>query len=220
MTVIAKTYGLEDERERAAAAAHTRVRWDLRVIIDLVPAGTKVLDLGCGDGTLLSALLERKTVFARGVEVQERNVRTCIARGLSVRHGNIEHGLADFPDRAFDFVILSQTIGYLNQPLAVLSEMLRVGRFAVISMENAGYWRRRVRAVVGQGAGATLASDQPVIRSITLGQFEKALKQLGLKTARRRFVGALGWMWPCLLADTAVYLVTKGEFKKQQKENT
>ena len=209
MTVIARTYGLEAARVYAAAVASVRVRWDLRVIIDLVPAGTKVLDLGCGDGTLLSELLERKTVFARGVEVREENVRSCIARGLSVRHGNIEHGLADFPDHAFDFVILSQTIGYLNQPLSVLSEMLRVGRFAVISMENAGYWRRRIRAVAGQGAGSTLASGQPVIRSITLGQFEKALKQLGLKAARRCFVRALGWVWPSLLADTAVYLVTK-----------
>jgi methionine biosynthesis protein MetW len=214
MTVIAKTYGLEDARGYAAAAASARVRWDLRVIIDLVPAGTKVLDLGCGDGTLLSEMLELKTVFARGVEVQENNVRTCIARGLSVRHGDIEHGLADFQDRAFDFVILSQTIGYLNRPLSVLSEMLRVGRFAVISMENAGYWRRRVRAAVGQGAGSPIASGQPVTRSITLGQFEQALNQLGLKAARTRFVGALGWVWPSLLADTAVYLVTKEEFKK------
>lgn len=94
--------------------------------------------------------------------------------------------------------------------------MLRVGRFAVISLENAGYWRRRVQAVAGQGAGSTLASGLPVIRSITLGQFEKALKQLGLKAARRCFVGTLGWVWLSLLADTTIYLVTKDEFKKQQ----
>ena len=218
MTAITKVYGLEERPQAAEAASASRadLRPDLKVIIDVVPAGTRVLDLGCGDGSLLGELLERKTVFARGVEVEEKNVRVCISRGLSVRHGDIEDGLADYPDRSFDFVILSQTLGYLNRPLPVLAEILRVGRHAVISLENAGHWRRRLRAVTGKGAGYTILSGLPVVRSITLGQFEAALKELGLKAERRRFIGAWAWLWPSLLARTAVYLVTKDESKTRK----
>lgn len=186
-------------------------RPDLQVIIQMVPEGARVLDLGCGDGTLLAQLVERRGVAGRGVEVDEAKVRACIAKGLSVRHGNIEEGLADFPDGMFDVVILSQTLAYLNRPLAVLQEMARVGRLAIVSLENAGHWRARWRAVSGEGAGSTLTSREPRVRSITLWQFQESLRELDLKAEEHVFLRGHQRLqaWPSLLADTAVYAITK-----------
>lgn len=146
-------------------------RLDIEAIVGLVPPTARVLDLGCGDGNLLSALVQRKQVVARGVEIDESNVRACISRGLSVRHGNIEEGLADYRDNAFDYVILSQTIAYLDQPESVVREMLRVGKFGIISFDNAGCLRDRWRALLGRGSGYDLCSGQPRMRAITIPQF-------------------------------------------------
>lgn len=189
----------------------TPTRPDLQVIVQMVPQGTHVLDLGCGDGALLSQLVEHKGVLGRGVEVDEANVRACVAKGLSVRHGNIEEGLADFPDGMFDVVILSQTLAYLNRPLPVLREMARVGRSAIISLENAGHWRARWRALSGGGAGSTLTSREPRVRSITLRQFQESLRELDLKAEEHVFLQGHHRVqaWPSLLADTAVYVISK-----------
>jgi len=189
----------------------TPSRPDLEVIVRMVPAGARVLDLGCGDGTLLAELVGQKGVQGRGVEVDEANVRACMSKGLSVRHGNIEDGLADFPDGMFDVVILSQTVAYLNRPLGVMQEMARVGRSAIISFDNAGYWKARWRAVCGCGNGNTLASGQPRIRAITLSQFHEALQRLTLRAEERvclRGSSRAIW-WPSLWAETAVFRVAK-----------
>jgi methionine biosynthesis protein MetW len=186
-------------------------RPDLQVIVEMVPTGARLLDLGCGDGNLLAELVERKAVQGRGVEMDEANVRACIGRGLSVRHGNIEEGLADFSDDAFDVVVLSQTLAYLNRPLPVLREMARVARSVIVSFENAGHWRARWRSVCGQGSGTTLASGEPRVRAITLGQLQEALAQLGLQANEAVFLRGDRRMhlWPSVAADTAVFRAVK-----------
>jgi methionine biosynthesis protein MetW len=186
-------------------------RPDLEIIVQMVPEGARVLDLGCGDGVLLAELLASKIVQGRGVEVDEAKVRACLSRGLSVRHGNIEDGLADFPDGMFDFVILSQTVAYLNRPLLVMQEMARVGRSAIISFENAGYWKTRWRALRGHGNGTTLVSGQPRVRSITLLQFDETLHHLNLRTEEAIFLRGSARVdrWPSAFADAAVFRVTK-----------
>jgi methionine biosynthesis protein MetW len=145
------------------------------------------------------------------VEVDEANVRACVSKGLSVRHGNIEDGLADFPEGMFDLVIISQTLAYLNRPLLVLKEMTRVGRSAIISFENAGYWKTRWRALCGDGSGTTLASGQPRVRSITLCQFDETLRQLDLRAERSVFLSGSSRVerWASLLAEAAVFQVTR-----------
>jgi methionine biosynthesis protein MetW len=150
----------------------TSNRLDLVAITDIVPVGTRVLDLGCGDGLLLAKLVEARNVVARGVELSEINVRACIGRGLSVRQGNIEEGLADYRDNAFDYVILSQTLAFLDKPEPLVRDMLRVGKHGIISFENTGAWRERLRALFGGGAGLELCSGEPRMRAITLKQFK------------------------------------------------
>lgn len=148
-------------------------RLDYDIIVSLVPVGAKVLDLGCGDGELLARLVSERQAQARGVEINEAKVRACIARGLSVRQGNIEEGLADFRSGAFDYVILSDTIAYLNTPTPLVREMLRVGRHAIVSFENASYIGARLRFLRGEGFGPTLASGEPRARAITPAHFRE-----------------------------------------------
>jgi methionine biosynthesis protein MetW len=116
----------------------------LRAIADLVAPGSRVLDLGCGDGALLEFLKTRKNVVGRGIELSEAGMLACVRRGLSVRQGNLQEGLADYPDGSFDWVILSQTLPFLNDPAMILREMLRVGRQAIVSFSNWGHWRCRL----------------------------------------------------------------------------
>ncbi len=181
-----------------------RPDWD--VIVDLIPAGTRVLDLGCGNGELLARLLERKSVFARGVEHDEANVCACVARGLSVRQGDIEEGLADFADGSWDYAILSQTLGCLQRPLPVLAEMLRVARFGIVSFPNAGHWQNRWRALAGRGAGTELASGLPLARSITLEQFREANARqgVGIKTLIHLSGEHAIRFWPVWRAQTTI----------------
>ena len=120
------------------------LRPDLRAIAGLVPQGAGVLDLGCGDGALLDYLKREKHARGRGIELSEAGVLACVRRGLSVRQGNLQEGLADYPDGSFDCVILAQTLQYLDDPVMVLGEMLRVGRRAIVSFTNWGYWRCRL----------------------------------------------------------------------------
>ena len=148
-------------------------RLDLDAIVSLIPQDSHVLDLGCGDGTLLVRLTEEKQARARGVELSEANVRLCIGRGVSVRQGNIEEGLADFRDQAFDYVILSQTLAYLDNPRPVVEEMLRVGKHAIISFDNSAYWRWRWGNLLGRIMSEPLCDGGPRFRTITLKQFQE-----------------------------------------------
>src|SRR2546421_5306134 len=116
-------------------------RSDYAIIGEIVEPGTRVLDLGCGEGELLEWLAANKNVDARGVELSGAKVRHAIARGVSVYQGDINDGLADYPDQAFDYVILSQTLQETRNPRALLHEMLRVGRKAIVALPNFGHCR-------------------------------------------------------------------------------
>ncbi|MDB9796171.1 methionine biosynthesis protein MetW [Pelagibacteraceae bacterium] len=116
---------------------------EFKIITNLLPAQSRLLDVGCGDGTLIEALIKQKNIDARGIELEESKVKQCISKGLSVIQGNAETELSQFPDKAFDFVVLSQTLQAFYRPENVLSELLRIGKKVIISIPNFGYWKVR-----------------------------------------------------------------------------
>ena len=116
---------------------------EFKIIANLLPFQSRVLDVGCGDGTLIEALIEQKDINTRGIELDENKVKQCISKGLSVIQGNAETELSQFPDKAFDFVVLSQTLQAFYQPENVLNELLRIGKKVIISIPNFGYWQIR-----------------------------------------------------------------------------
>ena len=116
---------------------------EFKVIADLLPKNTRVLDVGCGDGSLMDLLIKEKNIKARGLELIEDNVKKCIYKGLSVIEGNAETELHQFPDQSFDFVVLSQTLQAFYNPEKVLKDLLRIGKSVVISIPNFGYWKVR-----------------------------------------------------------------------------
>jgi methionine biosynthesis protein MetW len=120
-------------------------RVDHLVIAEMVQPNSRVLDIGCGDGALLHLLSETKNVDGRGVEISRERVNACVARGLSVIQGDADRDLSDYPDQAFDYAILSLTIQATRFPKAVLENLLRIGKHAIVSFPNFGHWRIRTQ---------------------------------------------------------------------------
>jgi len=116
---------------------------EFEIISELLPNNTRVLDIGCGDGTLINFLSKEKNIDVRGLELDEENVETCISKGLSVIEGDAETELGQFPDKSFDFVILSQTLQAFYNPVTVLEHLLRIGKSSIVSIPNFGYWKVR-----------------------------------------------------------------------------
>ena len=116
---------------------------EFKVIADLLPKNVRVLDVGCGDGSLMNHLIQEKNIEARGLELKKENVTKCIYKGLSVIEGNAETELHQFPNQSFDFVILSQTLQAFYNPEKVLKDLLRIGKSVIISIPNFGYWKVR-----------------------------------------------------------------------------
>ena len=114
---------------------------EFKVIADLLPKNVRVLDVGCGDGSLMSHLIEKKNIEARGLELKKENVTKCIYKGLPVIEGNAETELNQFPNQSFDYVILSQTLQAFYNPERVLKDLLRIGNSVIISIPNFGYWK-------------------------------------------------------------------------------
>ena len=117
---------------------------EFKVIADLLPNNTRVLDVGCGDGSLMNLLVREKNIEVRGLELDQNNVQECIYKGLPVIQGNAETELYQFPAKSFDYVILSQTLQAFYKPNKVLKELLRIGKSVIVSIPNFGYWRVRI----------------------------------------------------------------------------
>ena len=122
-----------------------KMKKEFKVIADLLPNNTRVLDIGCGDGSLMDLLYKKKNIEVRGLELDQSNVQKCIHKGLPVIQGNAETELHQFPDQSFDYVVLSQTLQAFYNPEKVLKELLRIGKSVIISIPNFGYWKVRTK---------------------------------------------------------------------------
>ncbi len=191
-------------------------RRDYAIIGDIVASGSQVLDLGCGEGELLEWLAANKGVKARGVEKSSARVQRAIGRGVSVFQGDIDGGLADYPDQTFDYVILSQTLQETVYPRKVLHEMLRVGKRGIVAFPNFGHWRVRLSMLTSGRAPCTKLFpyawyESPNIHFLTVFDFEELAALEGLQVERRYFLAGHRKVTflPNLLAEVAVFLVTR-----------
>jgi methionine biosynthesis protein MetW len=196
------------------------LRADLQLVISLVPEGARVLDLGCGDGSLIAHLREERGCDVRGIELAPSEVATALGRGLSVIQADLDAGLAGYPDNSFDIVVLSQTIQIMRNPAFVLREMLRVGERSIVTFPNFGHWR--VRGYLAFRGRMPVSEsipfswyDTPNIHHTTLRDFRTFVDANGGEIETEIPLVAGEWrqeikrvrFWPNLMADTAVAVV-------------
>lgn len=165
------------------------IRVDLQLIADMIEAGGRALDVGCGDGSLLAYLVNFKRVDARGMELSQAGVNACVAGGLSVIQGDADFDLAAYPDGAFDYVILSQTLQATREPRRVLEQMLRVGKRAIVSFPNFAHWQVRLRLVFGGRMPETPTLphkwyDTPNIHLCSIDDFRALCRDMGVRIER------------------------------------
>ncbi len=197
-------------------------RVDHLLIADFVEPGSRVIDVGCGDGALLALLEETKGVDGRGMEISRERVNACVARGLSVIQGNADRDLSDYPDKAFDYAILSLTIQATLYPRLVLENLLRVGKRAIVSFPNFGHWNVRGRLLIGGRMPVTENLPDPWYESpnahlCTIKDFADLCKVVEAKVERTVAFNAAGqqlgtWIPYTvnnLLGEKAVFLMSK-----------
>jgi methionine biosynthesis protein MetW len=211
-----------DRTMAGAARAPSGARVDLILVSEMVERGAKVLDVGCGDGELLRLLADMRDVDGRGIEISREGVNECVAKGLAVIQGDADTDLADYPDDAFDYVILSQTLQATRQPRIVLEHMLRIGRHAIVSFPNFGHWRIRLQVAVGGHMPNTdnlpyAWYETPNIHFCSIKDFRLLCQVAGAKMERAIALNAWGkpmrlkapwWLWN-LFGEQAVFLLSR-----------
>jgi methionine biosynthesis protein MetW len=196
------------------------MRYDLALIQQWIKPASRVLDLGCGDGTLLEALRNERQVDGLGVELDPHNIEACVARGISVIEQDLNAGLANFRNGSFDTVVMTLALQALDQPHAVLDEMLRIGREAVVTFPNFGHWRCRWQlSLRGRMPVSKFLPyawyDTPNIHFCTVLDFEALCAERNIRILDRAVVGpnneasAIARRWPNLFGVTAVYHITR-----------
>ena len=188
-------------------------RSDFAAIAEWVPPRSKVLDLGCGDGTLLRYLAETREAWGYGVEISDENVLACVRNGVNVIQSDLEWGLSAFESASFDYVILSQTLQAMRHTEQIVKEMLRVGREGIVSFPNFGYWRNRLQVSLGNMPVSDALPyqwfDTPNLHLCTVNDFEAFCTQHGVRILERRVLhrGEEITTLPNLLGSIAVFRI-------------
>jgi methionine biosynthesis protein MetW len=196
-----------------AAALHARS--DFKVIARWIPQRARVLDLGCGDGSLLQFLTHTRGVHGYGVEISPANIVACVRNGVNVIQDDLETGLAEIENDSFDFVILSQTLQAMRHTEAIVGEMLRVGRQAIVTFPNFGYWRNRLAVALGNMPVSENLPyewyDTPNVHLCTIDDFERFCTRRRVRICERVVLndGSEVGVLPNLLGQLAVYRVER-----------
>ena len=195
---------------------------EFQVIADLIEKDKKVLDVGCADGTLMKFLKDNKNINIRGLEISKEKVQECIAKGLTVIEGNAEKDLKQFPDKSFDYVVLSQTLQAFLNPELVLNELLRVGKKAIVTIPNFGYWKVRLHLLLKGTMPVTEALpdqwyDTPNLHMCTIKDFVyfvkskdiKIFKSLALNEKNTSLINNNNLGIKNLFSDLGIFLIEK-----------
>lgn len=206
------------------------IRFDLQLLASWIEPGSRVLDLGCGEGDLLFYLKTQKGIDGKGIEQDEAKVVRCIERGLSVLQGDMNEEIEDFPDQAFDTIVLSQTLQQVYEPDRLIRSILRIGRNGIVSFPNFSHWRIRIQLLLTGYAPVTPQLpyqwyDTPNIRVITIKDFEQFSKQVGFQIVKSAAIntreqGKWGRTITALAnlrATYGIFQIKRGDLKNSSK---
>ncbi|MHA2037039.1 MAG: methionine biosynthesis protein MetW [Promethearchaeota archaeon] len=194
-------------------------RKDLKAIFAIIKPNSKVLDLGCGDGLLLGELVSRKKVNGLGIELSIEKIKSCLNNGISVIQEDLNEGLKDFKNKSFDYVILSQTLEYIANPVYLINEMLRVGKKVVISFENLAYWKNRITFLLKGTLKRGKTDDNSLffrkkIQILTVKKFFEFCAFYKIHTSHQIYIPTkklrLNQTFPNLLSKIAIFILMEG----------
>lgn len=192
------------------------IRLDYRAILDIVRPGSSVLDLGCGDGTLLSLLVEERNVRGQGIEIDEKAIYQCVGNGLSVFHGDVDSGLSEYPEMSFDYVILNQSFQQVKNPDTVLGEAMRVGKEVIVGVPNFANVSARWQLGVTGRAPVTASLpyqwyNTPNTHFFSISDFKTYCRDRNIKVKKMVFISGnrIIYLLPNLFADLGIFLIAK-----------
>lgn len=203
-----------------------QMKLDHKIVFDLVKPGSSVLDLGCGDGELLSILAREKKCRVQGIELDEQAIYKCVARGLSVLHGDIDFDLPDYGDKSFDYVILNQSFQQVKKADMVLRESLRVGKEVIVSFPNFAHYSARLQ-IFFKGRTPVTPSlpyqwhDTPNLHFLSIVDFMEHCRKKHIKIKKAAFTGKSTRIriFPNLLARNGIFLLSNGEGLQEDKND-
>jgi methionine biosynthesis protein MetW len=192
------------------------VRLDHKIIFDIVEPGSRILDLGCGAGELLSLLANNKSAKVQGIELSEQAIYKCVAKGLSVFHGDIDTGLSEYPDKSFDYVILNQSMQEVRKVDFVIEEALRAGKNVIVGFPNFAYWRARLRLFLKGKTPVTYSLpyrwyNTPNLHFLSISDFKEFCSEKDITIRAVYYLGKMGIVkiLPNIFALNSIFIITK-----------